>query len=189
VGERLKQVVSDPPASSEQILHQEKYWDPEQRDAPVTVDDAWMESILADAGFKTVARNTAGEIGCAVATTPANKPFDLMAANAPSGWTNPAATGWGGDRFYLLEPIEVVRGAVEGTYRGLWLTAWDTPEDRNEFVNVYLEGLAGAAPQRVDLGERTTAFLFAMTREEAEQVTEVIRLKPPRLTRDGTDWD
>ncbi len=183
VGKNLKKAMANPPRSSEQILHPERYWDPAQRDEPVVADDDFSRSLFADAGFQVAAVNTAGEIGMGVLTTPADKAFNMMDAVSADGWTNSASTGWGGDRFYLLEPIVLERGSESGTYRGAWITAWDTPEDREEFVKAYEATVASEDRHRVDLSDRVSVFLYGMTPTEKDKVARTLELKPPHLTK------
>jgi len=114
------------PQSSEQILHPRKYWDPASRDLPRTVRLDGVGELL---GRKWVRRGEGvlGElmlgplVGGATTTDPAALMLDGGAA-----WTNPAAEGWGGDRWELW---------TRGRKRVLLLsTVWDTEADAEEFA-------------------------------------------------------
>jgi hypothetical protein len=115
------------PTSSEQILHPEKYWDPEQRDDPITVGPIDAGSVLGRR-WKRAAFGNLGEIiiGLMVgAPTPPG--LQGMSESDPAAWTNSAAAGWGGDRWELWRRGD--RAAV------LLVSEWDTPEDAEEFAN------------------------------------------------------
>ena len=115
----------DPPQSTEQIIHSEKYWDPARRDLPRTVNLASLASALGP-GWSQVASGTLGELTLAVLT--GLGPVNLASTTSarPENWTNRAATGWGGDVYQ-----HYVNGA-----RALTVLAavWDTEEDAAEFV-------------------------------------------------------
>ena len=124
-GDALRRAFEHPPRSSEQILHPEKYWEAKQIDEPrdVAIDASKL------AGWKVIGEDTLGEIYLAMATTPPDerKPLDVKNPMSILGihYTNLAAEGWGGDDAVLLQ---------KGDARVLWLvTAWDRPEDAEEF--------------------------------------------------------
>jgi hypothetical protein len=122
----LDRAFQHPPRSSEQILHPEKYWDPKKADEPRSVA---IDASKIGAGWKAVGEDTLGEMYLAMATTPPEerKPLDVKNPMAVMGihYTNTAAEGWGGDDALLLQ---------KGDARVLWLvTAWDRPEDAEEF--------------------------------------------------------
>ena len=115
------------PTSSEQILHPEKYWDPDQRDDPITVGPIDAGRVLGRR-WKRAAFGNLGEIIIGVmagAPTPAG--LRGMSETDPAAWTNSAAAGWGGDRWELWRRGD--RAAV------LLVSEWDTPEDAEEFAN------------------------------------------------------
>ena len=122
----------DPPRSSEQILHPEKYWDPTQRDdpRPVAIDPTRLPE-----GWEVLDQDTLGELGLALLVEP---PAERGLPDGPMGiismrYTGPATAGWGGDQYVLL---------ARGNARLLHLvTAWDRPEDAQEFRTA-LEGVA-----------------------------------------------
>jgi hypothetical protein len=128
----------DPPQSTEQIIHSEKYWDPERRDLPKTVNLPDLASTLGP-GWRQVASGTFGELTLAVLT--GLGPVDLASTRSaePQNWTNRAATGWAGDVYqhYVNGPRAVtVLAAV-----------WETPEDAAEFVTA-LKPLPGRSTVR-----------------------------------------
>jgi len=180
-GQNFLKAVHDPPRSSEQILHPDKYWDTAKRDEPVMVDDASLRGILTGAGYKITHENTAGELLAAILTMPADQKLDPMAAGLPTYWTNAAAEGWGGDRFYLLD-------SGKGPSRALWLTLWDTGDDREEFENTYKEGL-GKPVATVTLGSRGVAFLYGFSKDEVNAMSQKLSAAGLHFSRAGKPWD
>ncbi|GAF92065.1 unnamed protein product, partial [marine sediment metagenome] len=83
VGEDFLAAAKDPPRSSEQILHPEKYWDPKERDEPITVKDEDVEGLLRQPGVHVVHKNTVGELLCALLAFPEDRQFDPNLAIMP----------------------------------------------------------------------------------------------------------
>ncbi len=104
-----------PPASSEQVLHPEKYLAGE---APREMD-ANVEG-LREAGWETLAATPLGEIGVR----------GLLMAGASEAEAKKAAAGWGGDRAYVFE-------RAGGARLFVWQTVWDGREDAREFFRAY----------------------------------------------------
>jgi len=142
IGERFLSARRALPASSEQVLHPGKYWDAAKKDEPVVVDDAAAEKWLRQPGRWIVHRDTIGELLTAVLTQPRDASPGLAQLQAAASWTNGGASGWGGDRFYLLAtgntPEEARRSLKDP--RGVWITTWDTPADRDEFAAALEKG-------------------------------------------------
>ena len=112
---------ADPPSSSEQVLHPERYYD--DRDVPVEVylpgpPGARWEPVLED---------TLGEFVIWQHLT-------MFLDDADQAAT--AAAGWDGDRLGLW---------TDGAGRELvvWLLLWDSVPDADEFVAAYQSVLAG----------------------------------------------
>jgi hypothetical protein len=104
--------ATDPPRSSEQILHPEKWHG--RRDDPVLL--RWPDLAPALAGWRKV---SAGETGEATLQS-------LLRRNARDrGKADAAAAGWGGDRFEVY--------AREGRRLLVWWTEWDSEADAAEF--------------------------------------------------------
>jgi len=142
----VDRAYSDPPRSSEQILHPERYWDPERRDEPIAVEPGQAGRELGS-GFTRAATGTLGELtlGTLVgAPTPAVDGSDPNVVFA-AAWTNAAATGWGGDRWELWTRGD--RAAV------LLATVWDTERDAEEFAAALPERERGE-PARRDFPNR-----------------------------------
>lgn len=115
-GERaVDELFARPPASSEQVLHPQKYFANEQPreaqfDATKLNATGWRESVSTPLG----------ELGAR----------GLLLKSLSRMEAERAAAGWGGDRAYLFE-----RGAGEMLF--VWQTAWDRTDDAREFFRAY----------------------------------------------------
>jgi hypothetical protein len=103
------------PASSEQILHPEKYFAQEQP-REVAVD----ETQFAANNWTTAATTPLGELGVR----------GLLLKSLSVSEATRAATGWGGDRAYLFE-------RAQSTPLFVWKTLWDKAADAAEFFRAY----------------------------------------------------
>jgi len=113
-----------PPVSTEQVLHPEKYWDPEQRDDPVPV--AFDVGELPE-GWSARFEDTLGEVGLFLMTMPLEDraPIESIAGlMQPVG--NEYAAGWDGDRAILFEH-------ADGELIVHLATVWDSARDAGEF--------------------------------------------------------
>jgi hypothetical protein len=148
----------DPPASSEQVLHREKY---DSCEAPIAVPDSVLPAVP---GFdRPKASDVLGELVIRAWLATALDPE--RAARA--------AAGWGGDRagIYAAAATTTVRpdgGAPVVTQPPLvWLTVWDDAGEADDFARA-AEAVAGAAAvQRRD--EAVALFLYAGGPSDATQ--------------------
>ena len=190
VTDALRTAATNLPRSSEQILHPEKYWQAEQRDEPVIISDKDVEELLESEGFDVLHRDTVGELLCAVLTSPADKKLNPMAMPMPGYWTNAAATGWGGDRFFL---VTVSPGAGSAKSQpenlcGVWFTMWDTPSDREEFIDAYETHRALPARAILRLGKLGAVFVFARDETRRQALEKRLRTASLELTCEGKPW-
>ncbi len=98
----LSAVYADPPASTAQILHPEKYF-PETRENPIPV-------TFADTTFrweKPLDDNVLGEMGCRI----------LFSQYADPDSADQVAAGWRGDRYLVFD----------GGKELVWKTVWNSP--------------------------------------------------------------
>jgi tetratricopeptide (TPR) repeat protein len=121
--EAVNDLYKNPPASTEQVLHPERYRSGEKPEE-VTLPDL---SKTLGTGWAVTHENVLGELTWRLALTELVGPASAERA----------ADGWGGDRYTLLRQGEDGPGAV------LMRTTWDTPEDAEEFWAVIRTGLAG----------------------------------------------
>jgi hypothetical protein len=116
----LDGVLADPPASTEQVLHPEKYL-AAVRDAPVAVETPRL------GGRRPIRSGTRGEWGILVE----------LDAGLSRRCAEAAAAGWGGDAFAVFEG-ESGDGDEEAAPPVLvWETRWDTERDAREFAAAY----------------------------------------------------
>jgi hypothetical protein len=104
---------SDPPLSSEQILHPETWHG--RRDDPVVVE--WPDLAPVLPGFTKAAEGEMGELAVRILLREGMKNETRAAA---------AAAGWGGDRFAVYEKDR--RRLLA------WITEWDSAADAEEFA-------------------------------------------------------
>ena len=126
---------NDPPDSSEQILHPEKY---DACEAPIAIDEAALPAL---AGFgRPAASDVLGEL---VVRT-------WLASALPAEIAARAATGWGGDRagLYAATPEGATAdgGAVAVPGAPLaWMTVWDDAGEADDFARAARQLLAKAS--------------------------------------------
>ena len=132
-----------PPASTEQVLHPEKYSGGE---VPVAVEalDPWT---ALGAGWSHVLDTTMGEEW--IATWLEGLGVSAKAAAA-------AAAGWGGDRL-------TVANTADGRWALAWRIGWDAPGDATEFEAAYagLQSRMSFAARAVHVSDRETVVLQA----------------------------
>jgi hypothetical protein len=121
-----KTLLDDPPASTEQVLHDGK------RHEPFWAIDLQALREQLPAGCTFVYENTLGELGMSVLLK------DLGETPAPS-----SGEGWNGDR-YLAARCGPDRELV-------WLTYWDSEDDARAFATAY-RTIAPAIAKRAALG-------------------------------------
>jgi hypothetical protein len=157
-----------PPASTEQILHPEKYWEEEQRDVPSSVG---FELGALPEGWEVLREDTLGELGLSLVTWPLDDRGGLDMENSEAvlhvRYTHAPSMGWGGDRVILLER--------DGALFLRLATAWDTPEDAEEFASSLgdlTEHLSEIAKARGAGGEHSGATVVG--HEDTRQVVLTI---------------
>ncbi|MEO0651598.1 MAG: hypothetical protein AAFZ65_13060 [Planctomycetota bacterium] len=148
--ERLNRAFLEPPVSTEQVLHPEKYWDAEAIDLPEQLAIAPLE------GWVVLEDDTLGEVVLSLVARgdgfEAPDPEDGEALYNLR-FTVPASEGWGGDRWQLL---------ASGDARALALaTSWDTEDDRDEWhaaLEAQLETLRKSAATLADGGPSSVSL-------------------------------
>ncbi len=118
-------MFDDPPASTEQVLHPEKY---RAREAPAVVAVPDDLAARLGAGWTVAAQDTMGEFALDI--------WLRDVGEVRPGRSATAAEGWGGDRVALVE-------GPSGAYGVAFLSAWDTTGDAGEFAEA-AEGLVAA---------------------------------------------
>ncbi|KAA3605048.1 MAG: hypothetical protein DWQ01_20850 [Planctomycetota bacterium] len=152
--EELKRAFQNPPLSSEQVLHFEKYWDPKKRDDPTVIKLPDFSKDLGE-GWKLVDENVLGELGCYCLTEENLPNMANQTAQLTAKWTNAAATGWDGDLYqYYQGPGNA----------GLVVSAsvWDSVKDAQEFSGAVVQILQKRNPalREIHLSRGNAALLF-----------------------------
>jgi hypothetical protein len=117
----LDALWTDPPTSTEQVLHPEKY---EACEAPIAVDESALPELP---GFgRPIASDVAGELVVR----------SWLALALPLEIAARAAAGWGGDRAGIYSaPAGAAPDAGVASERPLvWLTVWDDDGEADDFA-------------------------------------------------------
>jgi hypothetical protein len=119
----LDRLFENPPLSTEQILHPEKYL--ETTDYPTALK---MPELLKqfEGEWQLLDDNCVGEFGIGILIRQFLSPEDAKKASE----------GWDGDRYQALEEKKTGRVVIA------WITTWDTKEDAQDFAKLYTSALA-----------------------------------------------
>lgn len=139
--ERVNAAYADPPVSTEQIMHPEKYLG--ARDEPTAVELPDLAPALGS-GWKELEENLFGEFQTRV----------LLEGQLGAGQAARAAVGWDGDRFALYGKGDQAALA--------WETVWDSEADAREFA----EALREYDEERFDASAMDHGGTFMLTPEE-----------------------
>ncbi|MDX9703617.1 MAG: hypothetical protein RBU23_11320 [Candidatus Auribacterota bacterium] len=116
----IHNVFLDPPVSTEQIIHPEKYF--ADRDDPVIPQLPCMKEFYESNGLVELYENTMGEFVMDI----------WLKSYISAGQARTASEGWGGDRY------KVFHHPSNTDLKGYVLqTNWDTPQDAQEFAGAY----------------------------------------------------
>jgi hypothetical protein len=154
----IDQAFRDPPASTEQILHPEKYWDVDHPDPPRALPALDLSAAFGR-GWTRRSSGVLGELLVALVTGAPEPPIDTFEFASPESWTNPGAMGWGNDRWELWSD-----GARWVT---VLLTLWDSDADAEEFLDALQIADAHVARRRdgvVVLGGETAGLAARLTK-------------------------
>ena len=135
----VDKIYRDLPASTEQIIHPEKYLG--ERDEPKKVDAEDPSPKLGE-GWKTSYRNVVGEFSL----------FMLLQLQLSEDHSRRAAAGWGGDQILLVED-------EKGDAAVFFSSVWDSHEEADEFYSAMSEWFARRLPKAaksVDPANQTT---------------------------------
>jgi tetratricopeptide (TPR) repeat protein len=113
--EAVNEAYDNPPQSTEQILHPERY---REEDRPETVD---VPELAPGSDWQVLDSDVMGELALGLA----------LAEHMAPGAASVAAEGWGGDRYALLEQ------ATTGAQVLLMHTYWDDQDEADEFWALY----------------------------------------------------
>ena len=158
----VDRLYRDPPASTEQILHPDRYF--EARDEPRAVSlppDAALPAGLSEGSW--------GEFGTRLA---------LAATLADTALAVVAASGWDGDRYGLWRD-------PSGVTRYVWVTLWDSPEIAERFADAYAQAALDRAPASARIATADARFELAsddrtlrlVRRGDAVEIRETSRIE------------
>ena len=160
---------TDPPRSSEQILHPEKWHT--KRDDPVVIP--WPDLARVLPGWSKVAEAQLGEL-----TVRTLLRTSLKKALKKDNRAAQAAAGWAGDRFAVYEK--------NGERLLAWITEWDTDADAREFQGAARELGRSWAVQRS--GRRVVVVRGALKKpERAALQTELAAARAERPANRNID--
>src|SRR2546423_447344 len=128
------------PASSEQIMHPEKYL---AHEMPVKVALADLAATLGK-GWKRADQDVNGEFGY----------FVILSEFLPKFRARAAAAGWGGDAYAFYE------NSAGGTSALVQYTTWDTPADAREFFAAYSERSEQRYKLKHDAADKATRRVY-----------------------------
>lgn len=148
----LNKAFAQPPQSTEQVLHPEKYLSGDDAPKPVDV------RLTPAPSWRWLHENTVGELGIRAHLTP------LLGAERAAR----AAEGWGGDRYVVYETQTPADGWVL-----VWKTVWDTPADAREFFDAmeaafrdrFGGGVAGRSPTEKKATADALFYSFASQKQ------------------------
>jgi beta-lactam-binding protein with PASTA domain len=137
------------PASTEQILHPDRY--PSDRPANIELPD--IQAAMGD-GWTLRYTMTLGELGMRV----------LLANGGSESDIAPAAEGWGGDRLMMVD-------GPGDTWVIVWQTAWDSADDAQEFVDTAsldsVRGVHAVLPGSDLTGKQDAPVLVLLASDDA----------------------
>lgn len=175
----------NPPSSTEQILHPEKYYG--ERDEPVEISlPGQLVSIMGKESSQ-LAENTLGEFSISLL---------LRALGVAKGQANTAASGWDGDRYVGFE-------TKDGRIVVIWLTTWDSEAEAERFETTYRKALEAKRPgshlerrgtevlwvhgsEGAELAKLVKRAFMSLKMEGAYQPLPGMLAKPPRSDFDGS---
>lgn len=142
------------PASTEQVMHPDKYT---ANEAPMQVTTPDPAAALG-AGWQQVEATTWGEAMIGI----------TLKADGSSADTAQAAAGWGGDRL-------AVASGPGGAFALAWRLRWDSPTDADQFARAYAS-VTVAVPQRLlRLGDDELLVLQASSQDALETLVAASR--------------
>ncbi|HSW39395.1 MAG TPA: DUF6782 family putative metallopeptidase [Acidobacteriota bacterium] len=134
----VNKIYADLPASTEQIMHPEKYFG--ERDNPRPVNAQSYADMLAP-DWRVTYKNTMGEFSLGL----------LLNLHLTAERSRRAATGWGGDQALLLEN-------ESGSSAALVYTVWDSAADAEKFFLAMDEWFRRNFPKASRRNETSSGF-------------------------------
>jgi hypothetical protein len=136
----LNEVYTTLPASTEQIMHPQKYL---AHEAPVKIAMADFAPTFGK-NWQRADEDVNGEFGY----------FVILSEFLPKMVARAAAAGWGGDRYTFYE------NKATGTSALVQYTTWDTPADAREFFAAYSERIEQRYKLKHDTDKQATRHAY-----------------------------
>lgn len=165
-----------PPASSEQILHPERYL--AFPDAPIAIQLPDIAAILG-ADYHGVSSGSLGE-------------FDLylyLKQYVEDDIARIAAEGWGGCAYALYSSEPTATGTVEKSSKRaagdnvlVMVTEWDSEDDAVEFYGGLIGALEARYPQQKGYSEASSQDMILWNVDPAGRIHNVLRLQGRRVS-------
>jgi len=156
-------VYENPPASTEQTIHPEKYGEDEPSPVPIedTSDDRWRPldinasinyAVFGEAGLFVALWYPGYESQLSTQIIPYRDHVNIGADGVldefdPYGYDHTYTAGWDGDK---LVPYVTDESAETNETGYVYKTVWDSPDDAEEFQNGYEQLLAFHGAESVD---------------------------------------
>jgi hypothetical protein len=164
--EAIDAAFRDPPASTEQILHPEKFW---SREAPIRVTLPPLTDTLGS-GWRMIDENVLGEFYLRV----------VLEERLDRSRAEEAAAGWGGDRY------AVYWNEAAGQDFLVLEAVWDSEDEAREFVEAYRDYATaryGRSPVRESPGQALWAGTDVLWLEWNGTRTRILRGPTEELIR------
>jgi hypothetical protein len=145
---------ADPPASTEQVLHPDKY---AAGEGPITVRPVNLEQLLGT-GWSAVDPSTMGEAMLGIW---------LDALGAAQSTASAAAQGWGGDS------LAVARGP-QGAFAMAWRITFDTAADQDELLAALDATPLPGISRTIQVSSREVTIVRASSAAVAQAVSEAL---------------
>ena len=141
--EAVDRTYANPPQSTEQYIHHEKYLQDPPTNVTVTdrSNEEWYVPQL-EGGVNYATFGEAGMYSMLWYASPAVPRNDILTQRQldPYDYAHPASAGWNGDKLY---PYVTDESNETGEMGYVWKSAWDTPGDAREFAEAYRAALEG----------------------------------------------
>jgi hypothetical protein len=160
--------LQNPPPSTEQILHPEKYT---THEAPVDVQLTDPTADLGGGGWKQTYLDTFGELNMQMWVAGGEQPDSPIPGLPVGEWPHAAdVAGWGGDRVAMWERDE------SGSWAIAWKTAWDTSTDADEFEAraTQLQAMLDGKSSVVRTADNEVVLLMASAQQTLDELNAAL---------------
>lgn len=155
--EAINEAYRNPPVSTEQVLHPEKYFAREEPREEQTEDIVGqVRQLCRQNGWNLLANNVVGEFG-----------LRLLLAGLEGVDAHQAAAGWDGDRYAVFEVVPQQLAMV-------WVTCWDTARDAEEFEQALI-ALAQKTGRRMTMRRNSLLRTVTVVSTPNDEILNIIQ--------------